>query len=86
MKRYKYSNTIAIDFFEEGGVVSLLDTDRVICLGKHESDLLKSIVEEGLEITIQKMQERYDSDMGCIERDIKDYYIQLQEMGVLIEE
>lgn len=81
MDKYKFKAGVTIDSYDEGGLISIINSNEVLCLGKFELDLLSTIVDEGLDKAIHSAHQQYNGDN--IDEDILDFCHDLEDKGVI---
>ncbi len=78
---YKLSEGITVEEYKEGALISLEDSDQIVCLGLYEYELLEIVLEHDKDEVLSILSEKYQgTDMQA---DLEEFCDKLCECSVL---
>ncbi len=79
----KIAENVTLDDFAEGMILSVAGSTKVVCLEKLEADIVRDLINYGLDKTIEIFKSKYSGN--TIEKDIKEFYLELVDKKVIID-
>lgn len=78
---YEWNESVNIDEFEEGVLLSVLDSEKVVCLEKREYNLLNIVRENEFQEMVELLIQQYSGD--DIKDDMEEFCRSLCDCGIL---
>ena len=79
--KYRYTEDLLINSYDEGTIYTFLDSDQVVCLQKFESELLDVLLSNEYEKAVRILKEKYLNEN--VEKDIKEFCEELVNMRII---
>ena len=80
-KKLYLSEKVNIDEYEEGGIITIEESEYLLCLGKFECEILNIVLENEYSVALDKLLTTYQGK--DISKDFEQFCDKLIKYGVL---